>query len=76
MFDKIKNIVAEQLNLTEDTADQITMETNIMRDLWADSLDMVEIAMTMEDEFDCEIPEEAFERIKTVGDLVNYIEQL
>lgn len=76
MFDKIKNIVAEQLNLTEDTADQITMETNIMRDLWADSLDMVEITMTMEDEFDCEIPEEAFERIKTVGDLVNYIEQL
>ena len=76
MFDKIKNIVAEQLNLTEDTADQITMETNIMRDLWADSLDMVEITMAMEDEFDCEIPEEAFERIKTVGDLVNYIEQL
>ena len=76
MFEKIKNIVAEQLNLTEDTADQITMETNIMPDLWADSLDMVEITMTMEDEFDCEIPEEAFERIKTVGDLVNYIEQL
>jgi acyl carrier protein len=76
MFEKIKYLVAEYLNLDEEDADEMTMETNLMRDLWADSLDMIEIFSAIEDEFGCEIPSEDFERIKTVGDLVNYIEQL
>lgn len=76
MFEKIKYLVAEYLNLDEEDADEMTMETNLMRDLWADSLDMIEIFSAIEDEFGCEIPDEDYERIKTVGDLVNYIEQL
>ena len=54
--------------------DQITMETTVADDLGADSLDVVEVLMSVEDEFEVEIPDEAIEDIKSVGDLVNYIE--
>ena len=71
-FDKIKNILAEQLDVDADT---LTMETDIGKDLNADSLDVVEILMSIEDEFDVEIPDEEIENIKTIGDLVKYIEE-
>ncbi len=70
-FDKIKNILAEQLDVEADT---LTMETDIGKDLNADSLDVVEILMSIEDEFEVEIPDEEIENIKTIGDVVEYIE--
>ena len=70
-FDKIKTILAEQLDVDADT---LTMETDIAKDLNADSLDVVEILMSIEDEFSVEIPDEEIENIKTIGDLVEYIE--
>ena len=70
-FDKIKTILAEQLDVDADT---LTMETDIAKDLNADSLDVVEILMSIEDECSVEIPDEEIENIKTIGDLVEYIE--
>lgn len=70
-FDKIKGIIAEQLGVEEDA---ISMETNLMKDLEADSLDAVEIIMAIEDEFDIEIPDEDAEKFQTVADLVGYVE--
>lgn len=71
VFEKIREIIAEQFDAE---ADSITMETTVADDLGADSLDIVEVLMSIEDEFDVEIPDEAIENIKSVGDLVNYIE--
>ena len=71
VFEKIKEIIAEQFDVE---ADSITMDTTVADDLGADSLDIVEVLMSIEDEFDVEIPDEAIENIKSVGDLVNYIE--
>lgn len=71
VFEKIKEIIVEQFEVEEDT---VTMETTVADDLGADSLDIVEVLMSIEDEFDVEIPDEAIENIKSVGDLVNYIE--
>lgn len=70
-FDKVKSIVAEQLGV--DSAD-ITLETSF-DDLNADSLDVVELIMALEEEFDIEIPDEDAEKIKTVGDAVDYIKE-
>ncbi len=70
-FDKIKTILAEQLDVDEDS---LTLDTDIAKDLNADSLDVVEILMSIEDTFDVEIPDEEIENIKTIGDLVEYIE--
>lgn len=70
-FEKIKGIIAEQLNVNEDI---IQIETHLMKDLEADSLDAVEIIMAIEDEFDIEIPDEDAEQFQTVSDLVNYVE--
>ena len=70
-FDKIKGIIAEQLGVEEDA---ITMDTNLMKDLEADSLDAVEIIMAIEDEFDMEVPDEDAEKFQTVADIVNYVE--
>ncbi len=72
-FDKIKEIVIEQLGLDEDTV--ITMETSLMTDLEADSLDAVEVVMAIEDEFDIEIPDEDAENFKNIGDIVKYVEE-
>ncbi|MEE1245008.1 MAG: acyl carrier protein [Acutalibacteraceae bacterium] len=71
IFDKIKEILAEQLDA--DT-EEMTMDTDIARDLGADSLDVVELLMSIEDEFQVEIPDEEIENIKTIGELVKYIE--
>ena len=71
VFEKIREIIAEQF---EAEIDSITMDTTVADDLGADSLDIVEVLMSIEDEFDVEIPDEAIENIKSVGDLVNYIE--
>lgn len=71
IFDKIKAIIVEQLQVEED---EITMETNLMKDLSADSLDAVEIIMAIEDEYGIEIPDEEAEKIQTVADLVKYVE--
>ena len=66
-LDKIKGIIAEQLGVDED---KVTMETHLMKDLEADSLDAVEI----EDEFDIEVPDEDAEKFQTVSDIVSYVE--
>lgn len=70
-FEKLKDIVAEQLGVE---ADEVTLEANIQDDLGADSLDVVDLITTIEDEFDISIPDETVEQIKTVGDIVNYID--
>ena len=72
IFDKIKDIIIEQLQVDE--AD-VTMDTNLMKDLSADSLDAVEIIMAIEDEYGIEIPDEEAEKMQTVGDLVRYVEE-
>lgn len=72
IFDKIKEILSEQLDA--DT-EEMTMDTDIARDLGADSLDVVELLMSIEDEFQVEIPDEEIENIKTIGELVKYIEE-
>ena len=71
VFDKIKEIIIEQLGVEED---DITMDTHLMKDLEADSLDAVEIIMAIEDEYGIEIPDEVAEKFQTVGDLVHYVE--
>lgn len=72
VFDRIKAILCEQLDVEED---QVTMDANILDDLGADSLDIVDLVMTLEEEFDLEIPDERIEELKTVGDLVKFIEE-
>jgi len=69
VFEKIKTLVADQLRVEEE---KITLETTF-DELDADSLDVVELIMALEDEFDIEIPDEDAEKIKTVGDAVEYI---
>lgn len=72
MFERIKIIIAEQLDIDE--VEKITMETTLMKDLEADSLDAVEIMMALEDEFDIVIPDEDAEEFKNIGDIVRYVE--
>ena len=71
-FDKVRDIVVEQLG---SEADEVTLESTFIDDLGADSLDIVELIMAFEEEFHVEIPDEAAEKIKTVQDVVNYIDQ-
>ena len=71
VFEKVREILVDQLNVDEDA---VTMEASIQNDLGADSLDIVDLVMSLEEEFDCEIPDEEIENIKTVGDIVKYIE--
>lgn len=71
VFEKIRKILSEQLDIEED---KITLSSNIVEDLGADSLDIVDLLMSLEDEFDVEVPDEEIENIKTIGDMVNYIE--
>jgi acyl carrier protein len=70
IFDKVKKIVADQLSVEADT---ITPQSNFANDLGADSLDTVELVMALEEEFDIEIPDEAAEKITTVQEAVDYI---
>lgn len=71
-FDKIREIIAEQLGID---ADSITAESSFVDDLGADSLDIVSLIMALEEEFGIEFAEEDAENIKTVGDAVNYISE-
>lgn len=72
VFEKVRDILMEQLDVEESA---VTMEASILEDLGADSLDIVDLVMTLEDEFDMEIPDEEIENIKSVGDIVHYIEE-
>ena len=71
VFEKVKNIIIDQLDVDED---KVTLTANIQDDFGADSLDIVDLVMSFEDEFDLEIPDDQVENIKTVEDVVKYIE--
>ena len=70
MFEKVKAIIIDQLSISD--ADMVTADTTL-EDLGADSLDLVEVIMAIEDEFDVQIKDEDLENLKSVGDLINYI---
>ncbi|MCI8482750.1 MAG: acyl carrier protein [Lachnospiraceae bacterium] len=72
MLEKIKEIVAEQLNIAEEG---ITLETSFKEDLGADSLDLFELVMAFEDAYSVEIPSEDLEKLVTVGDVVDYLKE-
>ncbi|MBS1982583.1 MAG: acyl carrier protein [Bdellovibrionales bacterium] len=69
--EKVRNIIVEQLNVD---AESVTADASFVEDLGADSLDIVELVMTMEEEFDLEIPDEDAEKIKSVGDVITYVQ--
>lgn len=69
MFERVKEIIADKLSVSED---EITMESSFVEDLNADSLDIVELIMALEDELDTEIPDEEAEKFVTVGDVVKF----
>ena len=71
LFDKLKDLVVDQLGVEED---EVTMEASMQDDLGADSLDLVDLVMSVEEEFGVKVADEDLENIKTVGDIVNYIE--
>ena len=71
VFDKIREILADQFDVD---ADEITADTDIEQEFQADSLDIVDLMMSIEDEFDIDVPDSAVDEIKTVGDLVKFIE--
>ena len=71
VLEKVKAILAEQFDVEED---KITADTDLQEDLGADSLDVVDLLMSIEDEFEVEVPDEEIENIETVGSLVSYIE--
>lgn len=72
VFEKVKQIIIQQLGVEED---EVTADASFVDDLGADSLDLVELVMAFEEEFETEIPDEEAEQIRTVGDAVNYIEE-
>lgn len=72
MFDDVKAVVVEQLNVNEG---EVKPESRFVDDLGADSLDVVELVMALEEKFEIEIPDEEAEKIQTVGDVVAYIEK-
>ena len=72
IFEKLQEIIADQLDVDKD---EITMDTDLMKDLEADSLDAVEIIMAIESEFDVEVPDERAEEFKLVSNIVNFLEE-
>lgn len=70
MLERMKEIIVEQLSVE---AEEIKMETSFKEDLGADSLDLFELVMALEDEYSVEIPSEDLEKLLTVGDVVNYL---
>ena len=71
-FERIRELLAEQLDIDED---KITMDSDILEDFEADSLDVVDMVMTLEDEFGVEVPDEQIENFHTVVDVVRYVEE-
>ena len=71
IFEQVKKILCDQLDLEEE---QVNEDSEVIDDLGADSLDIVDLVVTLEEEFDTEIPDEDIENLKTVGDIVKYIE--
>ena len=72
ILEQVKKILCDQLDLDEE---QVTEDSEVIDDLGADSLDIVDLVMTLEEEFDTEIPDEDIENLRTVGDIVKYIEE-
>ncbi|MFY9422197.1 MAG: acyl carrier protein [Bacilli bacterium] len=72
VFEKVKKIIAKELNLKEE---DIKLESRLAEDLGADSLDAVELIMAIEEEFDIQVSDEAAQGIRTVGDIVKYLEK-
>ena len=72
IFEKVKKIIIEQLSVAEDA---VTKEASFIDDLGADSLDIVELVMALEEEFDIEIPDADAEKVVTVNDVVEYIKE-
>lgn len=72
VFEKIRKILCEQFELDED---RVTMDSSLIGDLGADSLDVIDLSMSIEDEFDIEVPDEEIENFKTVGDIVRFVEE-
>lgn len=72
IFEQVKKILCDQLDLDEE---QVTEDSEVIDDLGAASLDIVDLVMTLEEEFDTEIPDEDIENLRTVGDIVKYIEE-
>lgn len=73
MKEKILNMISEQFNVD---VDDLTEETNFMDDLNADSIELVELVMSIEDEFEIQVEDEVLEQLKTIGDVLDYIEEL
>lgn len=71
-FERVRQIICEQL---AKSPDKVTMETKIVEELGADSLDIVELLMSLEDEYKISLPDEVAEQMKTVGDIVKYIDE-
>ncbi len=71
-FESVKSIIAEQLGVSED---EITEESNLVEDLEADSLDIVELVMAFEDEFGVKVPDDELENVKTVGDILKILDK-
>jgi acyl carrier protein len=72
IFDKVKDVIVDQLNVEED---DVTEDAAFVDDLGADSLDIVELVMALEEQFGISIPDEQAEKIKTVGDAVSFISE-
>ena len=73
MLERIRDIIAEKVGVSPE---EITMETSFADDLEADSITLFELVMAIEDEFDIEVDDESIEKIATVGDIVNYLEEI
>ena len=73
MLEKMRQMLADQLNIE---VDQITPETSFKDDLGADSLDLFELVMALEDEYKIEIPTEELQKIETVGDVIDYLKKI
>ena len=70
MLEKMKEIIADQLGVSED---EVTLEASFKEDLDADSLDLFELVMALEEEYDVEIPSDDLAELNTVGDVINYL---
>lgn len=73
VFDTIRKLLADQLDIDEE---EITMDSTLLEDLGADSIELVDLVMSIEEEYDIEVPDDATDDIRTVGDAVRYVENL